>query len=411
MKNKIDLSWNAFDVAIHLIINFSAYFLFLTVLGAANYANFIFISLICGVGQTLAKLGQNDYLVVTKKLSERTISGIFTLNILFAALIFLILVLIFFLIFLLTPRGNIFMVSAVLMSISVFLSISSNTFLAMLQKRQEFKKLFILNLGASLSSIAITFFFSRFVNEIFYPVIFMLGTAGTLLLFLIKSNLFKLKLSKENLITFLDIAKDFMIPLTKTRPIMVATKNIDTFMVIFIGGDILLVAYNTIKKLLVYPLSILYGILDRWLYPLMAKLEIASKVKKTYMNLSKRIFLASLILSIILINILSLFDFQITKYFLSIGIYDVNIMTLCYGFVLAWPALTLPSLIYPYAKVIKETQLLPRLSIFQALTIFFSLLFIYIIDNHDLVTFGFLMAYLLMNIYIIKVFKLLSFKY
>ena len=86
-------------------------------------------------------------------------------------------------------------------------------------------------------------------------------------------------------------------------------------------------------------------------------------------------------------------------------------MTLCYGFVLAWPALTLPSLIYPYAKVIKETQLLPRLSIFQALTIFFSLLFIYIIDNHDLVTFGFLMAYLLMNIYIIKVFKLLSFKY
>ena len=411
MKNKIDLSWNAFDVAIHLIINFSAYFLFLTMLGAENYANFIFISLICGVGQTLAKLGQNDYLIVTKKLSERTISGIFTLNILFATLIFLILVLIFFLIFLLTPRGNFFMVSAVLMSISVFISISSNTFLAMLQKRQEFKKLFILNLGASLSSIAITFFFSRFVNEIFYPVIFMLGTAVTLLLFLIKSNLFNFKLSKKNLITFLDIAKDFMIPLTKTRPIMVATKNMDTFMVIFIGGDILLVAYNTIKKLLVYPFSILYGILDRWLYPLMAKLEIASKVKKTYMNLSKRIFLASLILSIILINILSLFDFQITKYFLSIGIYDVNIMILCYGFVLAWPALTLPSLIYPYAKVIKETQLLPRLSIFQALTIFFSLLFIHIIDNHDLVTFGFLMAYLLMNIYIIKVFKLLSFKY
>ena len=82
MNNKIDLSWNALDVASHLAINFIAYFLFLTILGAENYANFIFISLICGVGQTLAKLGQNDYLIVTNKLSESTISGIFTLNIL-----------------------------------------------------------------------------------------------------------------------------------------------------------------------------------------------------------------------------------------------------------------------------------------------------------------------------------------
>ncbi len=51
-KNITHLSCNTLDVFTHLLINFTAYFLFLTILGAENYANFIFISLICGVGQS-----------------------------------------------------------------------------------------------------------------------------------------------------------------------------------------------------------------------------------------------------------------------------------------------------------------------------------------------------------------------
>ena len=128
MSNKIDLSWNSLDVLTHLAINFVAYFLFLTILGAEDYANFIFISLICGVGQSLAKLGQNDYLIVTKELSENTISGIFTLNFLFAIFITTLLIMVFYLISFLSDRDSVFIISAIFMAFSVFVSIVSNIF-------------------------------------------------------------------------------------------------------------------------------------------------------------------------------------------------------------------------------------------------------------------------------------------
>lgn len=379
-------------------------------MGAENYANFIFISLICGVGQSLAKLGQNDYLIVTKKLSESTISGIFTLNILFAIIISTILFLIFFLIVTFSTKSDIFMLSAILMSISVFLSISSNTFLAFLQKRQEFKKLFLINISSSLSSVLITYILSEYIEEVFYPIIFALGTSISLFVLLAFSKLFKLNLSKLNLINFFNVAKTFMIPLTKTRPILVATKNIDVFLVMFIGGDLLLVAYNTLKKLLIYPLTILYGILDRWLYPLMAKLEDRSEVNSTYFKVLKNLFLVSCATSLIIIALINFFNASIINYFSSIGVSNINVMTLCYGFILSWPILSIPTLIYPYAKVIKKTHLLPSISIFQALVIFFSFLFIYFINNHDLLTFGYLTAFLLMNIYISARFKFISLK-
>ena len=98
MKNKIDLSWNSIDVISHLGINFTAYFLFLTILGAEDYAIFIFISLVCGVFQSIAKLGQNDYLIVTKKISEDTFSGVFTFSFLIGFLLHIVQILIFLII-------------------------------------------------------------------------------------------------------------------------------------------------------------------------------------------------------------------------------------------------------------------------------------------------------------------------
>jgi O-antigen/teichoic acid export membrane protein len=406
MSNKIDLSWNSLDVLTHLAINFVAYFLFLTILGAEGYANFIFISLICGVGQSLAKLGQNDYLVVTKELSENTISGIFTLNFLFAIFITTLLIMVFYLISFLSNRDSVFIISAIFMSFSVFIMVISNTYIAFLQKKQMFKKLFLLNFCASTFSIFITYIASNFVKEIFYPVIFTVGSTLTLLILLSATSFFKPRISKINLLNFMSDAKTFIIPLAYTRPIMVVSKNIDSFMVVLIGGDILLVAYNTLKKILVYPFTILYGILDRWLYPLMAKLDNLSEVSKIYNQFIRRIIFTSIIASGIIIYAISLFDNQITYYFASVGIDDIDVILLCYGFVLAWSLFALPSMAYPYAKVMKKTLLLPNLAIFQAFSVLFSFIFIGLLGNHNFVSFGFLFAYLLMNIYIFRVFKL-----
>lgn len=405
MSNKIDFSWNTLDVLTHLAINFAAYFLFLTILGAENYANFIFISLICGVGQSLAKLGQNDYLIVTKDISKNTISGIFTLNLLFGIVITTALIIIFNLIYFLSDRGLVFFLMAILMSLSVFVSIVSNIFIAFLQKKQMFKKLFILNFSASVLSILITFITSSLVNEIYYPVIFALGTSLTLMIMLFLTSFFKPSISRINLLNFISAAKAFIIPLAYTRPIMVLSKNIDSFMVLYIGGDILLVAYNAIKKILVYPFTILYGILDRWLYPLMAKLNNLSEVTKTYYQYIRKIIFTSIVLSAITIYVINLFNNQIIYYFEIIGIDNVDLMLLCYGFVLTWSLFALPSLTYPYAKVVKKTSLLPNLAIFQAFSIFFSFICIDLLGNNNFVSFGFFLAYLLMNIYVFKVFK------
>ena len=405
MKNKIDLSWNSIDVISHLGINFTAYFLFLTILGAEDYAIFIFISLVCGVFQSIAKLGQNDYLIVTKKISEDTFSGVFTFSFLIGFLFCIVQILIFLIIAFFTDRSMIFIISSLIMAFSVFISISSNIFLAILQKNQNFKKLFILNLSASIISIFVTYLLSAFFPKPLYPVMFVLGTAASLLLLLLIDNTYNLKFSKVNLLRFIKTSKNFMVPLAKTRPIMVISKNIDSFMVILIGGDILLVAYNTSKKILVYPFSILYGILDRWLYPLMAKLDNLSEVSKVYNQFIRKIIPASIIASATIIYALSLFDNKIIYYFNSIGIDGIDVMLICYGFVLTWPLFVVPALIYPYAKVAKKTLLLPNLAIFQALSIFIFFIFIKLLGNHSLVSFSFLIAYLFMNIYIFVIFK------
>lgn len=405
MSNKIDLSWNSLDVLTHLAINFVAYFLFLTILGAEDYANFIFISLICGVGQSLAKLGQNDYLIVTKELSENTISGIFTLNFLFAIFITTVLIMGFYLIDFLSDRDSVFIISAILMSLSVFVSIVSNIFLAFLQKKQMFKKLFILNFSASVFSILITFITSSLVNEIYYPVIFAFGTTLTLMIMLFITSFFKPTISRINLVNFISDAKTFIIPLAYTRPIMVVSKNIDSFMVLSIGGDILLVAYNAIKKILVYPFTILYGILDRWLYPLMAKLDNLKDVEKLYLNVLKKAFFMSVLISIAMFFIINYFEIQILNYFHHIGVNDVDVILLCYGFIASFPLFVAPTLIYPYAKVSKKTLLLPGTSLFQIFSLVISIFSINMLVNYDWVTFGFMGAYLLMNMYIIKFFK------
>jgi hypothetical protein len=234
---------------------------------------------------------------------------------------------------------------------------------------------------------------------------FALGTSTSLLLLLLIDNTYNLKFSKVNLLRFIKTSKNFIVPLAKTRPILVASKNIDSFLVMYIGGDILLVAYNTIKKLLVYPFTILYGILDRWLYPLMAKLDNLKHVKKLYLNLIKKAFFMSVLISIAMFFIINYFEIQIFNYFHSIGVNDVNVILLCYGFIASLPLFVVPTLIYPYAKVSKKTLLLPGTSLFQVFSLVISIISINMLVNYDWVTFGFMGSYLLMNMYIIKLFK------
>lgn len=406
MKSRIDFGWNALDIFSHLGINFCIYFVFLTLLGAENFANFIFISLICGVAQSIIKLGQNDYLIVNKKLSEKILSGVLTLNIVLGIFIFFVLLLIFTLIFYLTDKELIFFVSAIIMAFSVLISTFSNSFLSILQKRQNFKKLFWINFSASIFGIFFTYLLSSFVNEAFYPVIMVIGTSVSLFIMLLLSKLFKPYLSIGNMFYLYEDAKTFIIPLAKTRPIVVASKNIDSFLVLFIGGDILLVAYNTIKKLFVYPLTILYGILDRWLYPLLSKLDNENKVNQKYFKLFKGIVLASISMALIIFFLVSSFDIYINNYFMTIGIGNIDMMLPIYGFLAAWPLFVLPTLIYTYAKVFRLTNLLPKLSIFQIISMALSMLLTGFLLGLEWITFGYALAYIFMNLYIVVTFKL-----
>jgi O-antigen/teichoic acid export membrane protein len=400
------LSWNALDIISHLGINFCIYFVFLTLLGAENLANFIFISLICGVAQSIIKLGQNDFLIVNKKLSEKILSGVLTLNVVLGIFIFFVLLLIFALIFYLTDRELIFFVSAIIMSFSVLISIFSNSFLSILQKRQNFKKLFCINFSASIFGIFLTYLLSSFVNEAVYPAIMVIGTSVSLFIMLLLSRLFKPYLSIGNMLYLYEDAKTFIIPLAKTRPIMVASKNIDSFLVLFIGGDILLVAYNTIKKVSVYPLNILYGILDRWLYPFLSKLDNENKVNQIYFKLIKYSVLASISMALIIFFLVSSFDIYINNYFMTIGVGNIDMMLLIYGFLAAWPLFVLPTLIYPYAKVSRLTILLPKLAIFQVIFMTLSMLVVGFLLGQDWITFGYGLSFILMTLYIVVNFKL-----
>ena len=103
--------------------------------------------------------------------------------------------------------------------------------------------------------------------------------------------------------------------------------------------------------------------------------------------------------------IINYFEIQIFNYFHSIGVNDVNVILLCYGFIASLPLFVVPTLIYPYAKVSKKTLLLPGTSLFQVFSLVISIISINMLVNYDWVTFGFMGSYLLMNMYIIKLFK------
>ena len=69
----------------------------------------------------------------------------------------------------------------------------------------------------------------------------------------------------------------------------------------------------------------------------------------------------------------------------------------------------LPTLIYTYAKVVRKTDLLPRFAIVQAISIALCMLATGFIIGGDWITVGYSIAYIIMNIYILKIFKLVIF--
>ncbi|MDC3113788.1 oligosaccharide flippase family protein [Gammaproteobacteria bacterium] len=404
-SNKIQFSWNFIDVTCHILINFCAYFFFLTLLGAINYANFIFISLICGIAQALIKLGQNDYIIVTKNISDDDLSGIFTFNILIGVSSFITLITIFFVIFYTSEKNLTFFISAIIMSLGVLLTGLSNSFLTVLQKNQEFKKLFIINLSSSIFGIFTVYIFSNFIDPIFYPFIMALGTALSLFVILISLKIFQPKVSIKKMKHTYQSAKMFVIPLAKNRPIITASKNIDSFLVLYLGGDLLLVTYTTFKKVLIFPLTTLYGILDRWLYPLLAKLDGNEKVKSEYLKYSKHILVVSTLAIIPACVLLIFVQAPMVNYFANIGITNINVLLIAFGFIFTWPFFTMPVLINPYAKVSRLTHLLPRFSIFTSLSIMLFIFTANVFFGENWITFGYALAFLTMNIYVILNFK------
>ena len=251
-----------------------------------------------------------------------------------------------------------------------------------------------------------TYAFSGLIKIDLYPVIVVISTQIFLLISLFISSPFKFNVSLKILKSFYLESKYFIIPLTKTRPILSITKHIDSFMALLIGGDMLLLAYNTVKKLFIYPLTILYGILDRWLYPFLANTRDNKKLKKLYKRISFNIFLISIIAVVLASIIISFFGNILYEYLYGVGISNINLILLIIGFVISWPLSILPTLIYTYAKVMSLTKKLPRLSLLQLTSLTICMLSFGIFLDKDWITFGYLVAYIIMNIYIITIFKL-----
>ncbi len=408
-ENINQFAWNSLDIFSRLGINFFVYFFFLNLLGADKYATFVFITLFCGVAQSLSKLGQNDYLIIKKDINNETLSSILFLNFLigFASVIFLLII--FASISFFAERESSFLISASLMSISVLITICSNSFLYILQRDQQFKTLFFLNFTSSAFGLLLTYVISGNLEDFIYPVLVVLFTQTFLFVTLIIIKPFKFSISQESLKNLYNESKLFIIPLMKTRPMMVVTKNIDSFSALILGGEILLLAYNTIKKIFIYPLSILYAVLDRWLYPYLAKLANTSEVMNSYSKLTKNIFLTSLITAIFIFLMIQFVDDLIINYARQIGITNVNLILMIYGFLFSWPICVLPTLIYTYAKVVRKTDLLPRFAIVQAISIALCMLATGFIIGGDWITVGYSIAYIIMNIYILKIFKLVIF--
>lgn len=399
-------SWNSLDIFARLGINFFVYFFFLDLLGAEIYSTFVFLTLFCMFAQSLSKLGQNDFLIIADDISSKVLSSVFVINLIIGITVTLLLSIIFLLVFYFQDRDIVFLIAALIMAFSVTIAVCTHSFLSILQKKQKFKKLFFLNITSSISGLLVTYAFSGLIKIDLYPVIVVISTQIFLLISLFISSPFKFNVSLKILKSFYLESKYFIIPLTKTRPILSITKHIDSFMALLIGGDMLLLAYNTVKKLFIYPLTILYGILDRWLYPFLANTRDNKKLKKLYKRISFNIFLISIIAVVLASIIISFFGNILYEYLYGVGISNINLILLIIGFVISWPLSILPTLIYTYAKVMSLTKKLPRLSLLQLTSLTICMLSFGIFLDKDWITFGYLVAYIIMNIYIITIFKL-----
>ena len=108
----------------------------------------------------------------------------------------------------------------------------------------------------------------------------------------------------------------------------------------------------------------------------MAKLEDGSAVNSTYFKVLKSLFLVSCITSLIIIILINSFNASIINYFSSIGVSNVNVTTLCYGFI-HLGHIVIPTLIYPYAKVVKNTLVDIDCNISSSSDIFFLPIYIF----------------------------------